>query len=129
MSDLVPEAEPTTRDALFLAASRPAMVYGIPLEGFLLAIYAPVFVFAFTRNYGLLRSGISCAVGFVAVLAALQALTSWEHRWPAILLAWFETTAPALLSRHTRTYGGTTFRPTPTSALRRDIEEYRDYAG
>jgi type IV secretory pathway VirB3-like protein len=102
--------EPRTRDPLFLAITRMATVYGVPLGGFLLAVGGVAFVFDVTSQYSILwRVGL-CGGALLLLLGGMRWLTSREPKWFAIFLAWSQTRLPVRFSKHTRAYGGTTFR-------------------
>lgn len=122
------DAPASTHDTVFLAITRPAMAYGVPLGGFLLAAGAAGMVFNFTHAYNVFwRFGLVGAA-FAAVITAMRVLTSWEPNWFSILTVWSRTRAPALLSPATWRYGGTTVRPGPTD-LTSNMSQVRDYAG
>lgn len=125
MTDAPP---PSTYDVLFLAITRMAMIYGVPLVGFLLAGGAAAIVFDLTHRYNVFwRAGI-CLAAFGVVLLVMRQLTSWEPKWWPILVTWANTRLPVLFSAATRAFGGSTFCPVPVDT-RKSIEELRDYAG
>lgn len=121
-------APATTRDTVFLAVTRPATIYGVPLGGFLLAAGVGGMAFNLTHSYNVWwRFGI-CGGAALVGLVIMRGLTSWEPRWLQILTAWAQTRGRVLFAKPTRVFGGSTFRPWPV-ALRRDAKEMRDYAG
>ncbi len=121
-------APASTWDVVFLAITRPASVYGVPLGGFLLAAGAGGMAFNLSHNYNVWwRFGI-CGGAALVGLAIMRGLTSWEPRWLQILNAWSQTRGRVLFAWPTRAWGGSTLRPWPV-AVRRDPNEMRDYVG
>ena len=118
----------STRDSLFLAITRSACVYGVPLGGFLLGVGVPALIFDVTTQYNLWwRLGL-CGGALIIILGIMRYQTAREPKWFEILRVWSRTRLPVRWSRHTRAFGGTTFRSLPVD-LRRDRDELRDYCG
>lgn len=122
------DAPASTRDTVFLAVTRPATFYGVPVQGFVLAAGAAGWLFNVTHAYNLFwRAGL-CGGAALLVLGIMRALTSWEPNWWHILGSWARTTGRVRFARPTRAWGGSTANPTP-ARLRHDRREMRDYAG
>lgn len=123
---------PSTQDTVLLGPTRPPVYYGVPLEGFILAVSVAFLCFAWTFHLNTLLQiiirAVVCLSLAATVLLIMRALTSWEPNWYPILCSWGRTRLRVLFSRATRAYGGTTFRPGPV-ALRTDKAELRDFAG
>lgn len=122
------EGTPSTRDTLFLAVTRPATVYGVPLKGFLFAVTVAALCFSVSHRYGILWRMALCGGSAVAALGVMRALTSWEPRWWELCLTWVSTCSLDRLSSSFWSFGGSTYRPWPSS-LRKDRREMRDYRG
>lgn len=115
-------------DDLFLAITRMACVYGVPLIGFVVSVGVAGLVFDLTaHNEGSiwLRAG-ACVVAALLTIALMRALTSHEPKWYSIGRVALRTRVPALAQRSTRRFGGTTLSPLPVG---RSFNELRDYAG
>ncbi|GAC1341254.1 MAG: hypothetical protein NVSMB20_17370 [Bradyrhizobium sp.] len=115
-------------DTLLLSPTRPAMIYRVPLKGFLLATFLATFAYAVTAQYNIFwRAGV-CGGIWLLALYAMMRLTSWDQNWLTVLLAWGRTTGRSKGRRVTRSFGGSTFRPWPCDPLG-SASEVRDYAG
>jgi len=119
-----------TEDALFLAITREASVYGVsvPLGPFLLLVMSDFAAFGYSYRYNLLWRAVLCLTYLAAGLLGMAALTSWEPRWWQILCSWAQTRGQVILSRWTRHHGGSTYRPWPC-AIQTNRDEMRDHAG
>lgn len=123
-----------TRDPLFLAITRVASAFGVPLWGFFGASAGCVFLFSglvqFVFTPGLrglaISAGISLAI-YLGLVISMARLSAWEPQWFAILLGWCQTRLPVLFSRTTRHFGGTTVCPGPAKI--QSYEDARDYVG
>jgi type IV secretory pathway VirB3-like protein len=123
-----PQERRRTSDPLFLAITRSATVYGVPIVGFVFAVCGGGFVYILTTNYSLVWRVLMVGPAVLVILGLMRALTSYEPHWWSIGVVWARTRLPVLLSRHTRRWGGTTMSPLPVE-LRRNRAELRDYAG
>lgn len=119
-----------TWDALFLAITREASVYGIsvPLPACMIVAMSALASFGYSFNYNLWWRLLIVGSYVILSLGVMAALSTWEVKWFAILSVWCVTRAQGLLSRWTAAFGGTTYRPWP-AAIDRDRAEMRDYAG
>lgn len=128
MTDAPPDDKGPTWDVLFLAITRMACVYGVPLCGFLVAGGAAGISFDLSHHYNLWwRLGI-CVGAFIAAIVFMRALTSWEPRWWPILACWYRTRATVLFHAATRRFGGSTVSPLPVAPAS-SYQEMRDYVG
>lgn len=122
------DGTPSSRDTVFLAVTRPATFYGVPLTGFLIAASVASLAFNVTHQHGLLWRAVLVGGPALLILGIMRALTSWEPNWWAILATWAVTSGRVRLSWPTRAFGGATLRPWPV-ALRHERRELRDYRG
>jgi len=122
------------RDPLFLAITRTPNAFGVSLWGFLGAsggcvmLFSALVRFAFEPGWRgpLASAGISLTL-YIASIAAMARLASWEPRWSSIITGWAQTRLLALPAAATRRFGGTTFRPGQGSL--RTYEDVRDRVG
>lgn len=130
--DAAEDALGPTQDVVFLALTRPTVKYRVPMAGFMVAFAASCYFFVFEKlafpgvNV-FARMGLA-GLMFLAAMAAMVRLSSWEPHFYRILKAWSETRLRQLLKPWTRVFGGTTYSPVPVH-MRRDRTRLRAYAG
>lgn len=118
-----------TSDTLFLAITRMACVYGVPVAGFSVVLTVSGVAFLLLGKVDdLWRRALVCGVFLIGSIVWMRIITGREPKWFTIAVAWCQTRMRYLWRRPTRVFGGTTFRPWPVSAGR-DLAELRDYAG
>lgn len=105
-----PEDEPLVDDTLFLALTRPAMLWGVPLEGAVYIILIGIFGLLATGNplYGL---GLGGGLFFAARLVAKQ-----DYNQFRVLSLWMRTKG---LPANGRIWKGSSYGPLASPLLKR----------
>ena len=101
-----------TEDTLFLACTRPAMVWGVPIEAMAVNAMLTSLVFIVMKNplYGTIGIGLH----FV-----FRALASLDHNCFRVLFLWLETKGR---SRNGALWGGSSASPLPLRPARKARE-------
>lgn len=95
------QEEPITADTLFLACTRPAMFYGVPLEAVALNMMISGAIFVAANSFSVL--GVSVAVHFI-----FKTMVKNDYNRFRILFAYFETKGR---SRNSSYWGGSSVSP------------------
>lgn len=101
-----------TEDTLFLACTRPAMVWGVPIEAMAINAMLTSLVFILMKNplYGAIGIGLH---------VVFRALASRDHNAFRVLLLWVETKGR---SRNGSYWGGSSVSPAELRPVRRAWE-------
>lgn len=101
-----------TEDTLFLACTRPAMVWGVPIEAMAVNAMFTSLVFIIMKNplYGVIGVGLHLA---------FRALASLDHNCFRVLFLWVETKGRA---RNGTLWGGSSASPLALRPVRRARE-------
>lgn len=76
------------QDTLFLALTRPALFWGVPLEAFLLNAFLTFFVGVELQGPTLWRSPFMFWLMGIPVHCAMRELTAWDYHWSRTLVLW-----------------------------------------
>lgn len=80
-------------EVLFLALTRPALVWGVPFEALALNSGLTFFAGMVLQGHTIWRSPIMFWLAAIPVHLAMRRLTSWDFHWSRTLLLWAQTTA------------------------------------
>lgn len=73
------------RETLFLALTRPALVWGVPFEGLAINVFGCFIAGLYLQAPTIWRSPIMFWAAAIPVHFALRLFTSWDCHWPRTL--------------------------------------------
>lgn len=82
----MPDTAHDRGDVLFLALTRPALMWGVPLEGLLLNAATVFFLGVTLKAPTVWRSPVMFWALAIPVHMAMRELTSWDYHWSRTLI-------------------------------------------
>ena len=76
------------REILFLALTRPALVWGVPLEGLALNVFGCFTAGLYLQAPTIWRSPVMFWAAVIPIHFAMRFFTSWDYWWPRTLRLW-----------------------------------------